>query len=116
MITKFKAQNFQSLQKVELDLEKFTVVVGPSSSGKSALIRALRILAHNSNNASFVTHGRKAAIVTVEADKAQIILERGPGKSIYTLVGDDGKEAKLTKCGTSAPEAVGESTIVVLFL
>ena len=34
--------NFQSVEKADIQLGGFTVIVGPSNSGKSALLRALR--------------------------------------------------------------------------
>lgn len=107
MLTNFRVQNFQSLHKVDLNIAKFTVIVGPSSSGKSAFIRALRIVAHNSNATSYVTHGRKVSTISAKLDDTEVTLERGPGKSIYTLV-HNGEETKLTKCGTSVPAQVAE--------
>lgn len=37
-----RVQGFQSLYDVSLDLGGFTVIVGPSSSGKSAFIRSVK--------------------------------------------------------------------------
>ncbi len=107
MIDRFVAKNFQSLHSVDLKLDKLTVIVGPSSSGKSALVRAIRILARNSNSSNFVTHGRKSSTLAAVVDGTTVILERGPGKSVYTTI-IDGNEEKYTKCGTTTPNEIAK--------
>lgn len=101
MITSITVSKFQSLNSIALQPEKLTVIVGPSSSGKSALIRALRLLAFNSSGSSFVTHGFKSAAVSCEIDDQAVLIQKGKGVSSYHLNGE-----VFDKCGTSTPEAV----------
>src|SRR5687768_6685108 len=44
MITKVTICNFKCLRKIQVDLERFTVFVGPNSSGKSSFLQGLDAL------------------------------------------------------------------------
>src|SRR3954468_13786044 len=44
MIGKVSFRNFKSLHDVHVDLERFTVFVGPNASGKSSILQALDLL------------------------------------------------------------------------
>src|SRR5436305_11547784 len=44
MIRKVSICNFKSLRDVRIDLERFTVVVGPNASGKSSILQGLHLL------------------------------------------------------------------------
>src|SRR5438105_2753575 len=44
MITKLSIRNFKCLRDVQIDLERFTVFVGPNASGKSSILQALDFL------------------------------------------------------------------------
>jgi exonuclease SbcC len=70
--------NFQSLKDVRLQLGKLTVIVGPSSSGKSALVRALRVLVQNGRGSGYVRHGSSSAAVGVQReDGVAVSIQRG---------------------------------------
>jgi exonuclease SbcC len=109
VITQVFVENFQSLRKVNLRLGKLTVVVGPSSSGKSALIRAIKLLTSNASGSGFVSHGAKKARVIGVLDSEhpvthsayQVEITKGPKVSEYRIVNDT-----FTKCGTGVPEQV----------
>lgn len=99
-----KVKNFQSIPKGEVELGKFTVFTGPSSSGKSAFMRAAQATVRNSFNPSQVRQGSKETHVTMEFDNCTVEAIRGKSKSTYVL---DGKE--FTKAGRQVPEPVAES-------
>ena len=105
MITKISVSNFQSLVKADLTLGKLTVIVGPSSSGKSAFLRALRVLVRNTSGSAYVTHGSTASAVIAEFDGHKVALERGKGHSLYRTW-KDGDEEIYPKSGTSVPDEV----------
>ena len=63
---KFTAKNFQIHSDLELDLKPFTVITGPSGSGKSAFIRALKTLLYNIPAGGFVKHGQKEMTITLD--------------------------------------------------
>lgn len=44
MINKLSIRNFKCLRDVQVDLERFTVFVGPNASGKSSILQALHFL------------------------------------------------------------------------
>lgn len=44
MISKVSIRNFKCLRDVLVDLERFTVFVGPNASGKSSILHALDVL------------------------------------------------------------------------
>ena len=50
-------QNFQSIDKVAFKIEGFTVLVGRSNIGKSALIRAIHCALTGASGTDFVRHG-----------------------------------------------------------
>jgi exonuclease SbcC len=107
MLEAIEVKDFQSLKDVRLELGKFTVVVGASNSGKSALVRAIRALAENVTSPGvIVRHGAKSAVVVgrVEAPYT-VALERGKSLSTYALT--DGDEVGLLpKAGVSVPDEV----------
>lgn len=111
MITRLQVKAFQSLTDVDLKFGKFTVIVGQTSSGKSAVVRALRTVARNANGNSFVTIGKKASNIIVETDDGYAVqLDRGKGISEYRVRSLDGStmEETYTKAGTNTPDAVNK--------
>ena len=44
MIKRLKIQNFKSIREAEIDLERFTVFVGPNASGKTSILQAVQHL------------------------------------------------------------------------
>ncbi len=101
-------RNWQSLRAVDLTLGRLTVIVGPSSSGKSALMRAFRAIASNATGAHAVTRGATAAAITVRTDTGSVTLEYARGAWRYRLV-DGKREAEYTKLNRSVPEAVTDA-------
>ena len=105
MITEVVIRNWQSLRAVDLPLGRFTVIVGPSSSGKSALMRAFRAIASNATGTHAITRGATAAAITVRTDNGSVTLEYARGAWRYRLV-DGKKEAEYTKLNRAVPDAV----------
>ena len=106
MIQRLAISGFQSLYDVEIDLEPFTVLVGPSGSGKSAVFRSLRALASNVRGTSAVSTGRKNFKITAVLEDSTIALERGETQNKYTVTDSADKAETFTKLGGSVPEAV----------
>jgi DNA repair ATPase RecN len=111
MLTALSVRNFQSLHTVDVELAPLTVIVGQSSSGKSALVRALHALSHNRRGTEWITHGEQAASITAQTTRHSVTLTRtqkpGDGNA-YVVAPLDGSEpaARFTKLGASVPEAV----------
>lgn len=114
MVVSLELENFQSHQLTKLELGALTVVVGPSSSGKSALLRALCTLVNNPRGTTYVRAGTKLARVrvllagsdSVEGAQTHICIARGPGVNSYELILPNSQLVTFTKCGSSVPEAV----------
>lgn len=109
MIGSVEIKNFQSLRDVEIELGDFTVVVGPSSSGKSAFVRALRALACNIRGSDHVSRGSRVATVSVVLESGvRVVLERGEGVGRYTVDAPDVAPEVFTKLGGAVPDKVAE--------
>jgi len=109
VIHSISCKNFQSLQDVEIELGKFTVIVGASSSGKSALIRAIEAIASNSLNSDNIMQGTKHASVAVTTDNATVTIERSVGgSSVYKITEIGSKESSFTKLNRQVPSQVTE--------
>lgn len=79
MITDLVVEDYQAVKEARLRLKMFTVVTGPTGSGKSAIIRALRMVVFNQRGTSFVRAGAKSAraAVGVEGEHVVVGIERG---------------------------------------
>lgn len=98
-----KVKDFQSIQSGEVELGSFTVFTGPSSSGKSAFMRAAQAITRNSFVPTQVSQWAKESHVSMEIDGHTVEAIRGRSKSTYKL---DGEE--FTKAGRSVPPQVEE--------
>ncbi|MFO8065871.1 MAG: AAA family ATPase [Spirochaetota bacterium] len=74
MITRIELVNFMSHEHTVIEpAEGLTVLVGPNNCGKSAVVTALQILAHNENSTYVLRHGAKEARVAVETSDGHSI-------------------------------------------
>lgn len=112
---RIKIRNFQSLSEVDLELAPFTVIVGPSSSGKSAFIRAVRTLTSNRRGVDFISHGEKTAFISAETDAGIITLTRSRGTTDnqYLVVPSDpahplSPQREFSKLGGDVPVEVSD--------
>jgi DNA repair protein SbcC/Rad50 len=109
MLRSLRIKNFQSVPDTEIELGKFTVLVGPSNSGKSAVLRAFRTIVSNVNGSAFVRHGAKKTELELHTDEGySIFLERGRSLSTYRVITDVGAEEVYAKSGTTVPEDIVE--------
>jgi DNA repair ATPase RecN len=103
-------RGYQSLYHVALDLEPFTVIVGQSSSGKSALTRALRMMTTYQKGAAFISHGERLATIRLVTDRGTVILKRGKttDDNEYQIIpnGADQQPRLFTKLGGDVPAEV----------
>lgn len=103
MLDRVEIRNFQSIRKANLDFAKLNVILGNSDSGKSAVLRAVKLVAFNTSSSGFVTEGEKKSEVVLHFDNAIVGIERGPSLSNYTLTGE-----RFTKAGKDVPDRVGK--------
>lgn len=88
MIKFLTIKNFQRHQKLRVRLGRITTLLGPTDSGKSAILRALRWLAlNNLPGDDFIRNGAKSALVKIKLENGAWI-GRGKGKAnLYALNG-----------------------------
>lgn len=109
-------ENFQSHAKTNIDLGgpgELTVIVGPTDSGKTAIVRALRLLLYNvPQGDAYVRVGRDRAAVAVEmGDGTKVARERSRGSiNRYMITKPGESSAVLEGFGTSVPLEVQEAT------
>lgn len=109
MITKIELSNFQRHKKLKIDLGQITTIVGPSDSGKSAIIRALRWSMLNRPSGSvFTRHGAEQCVVALNTESGRVVRSRGKSKNTYTL--DD---QEFTAFGADVPTPIAEALGVV---
>ena len=119
MFRSLSLTDFQSHQSTHLQFGPFTVIVGSSSSGKSAIVRALRLVADNARGTSYVRQGAQRTIVALELSGSEPVLdastvvtvERGKNVSSYTLrlPGMHNEPVVYTKCASGVPEGVSSA-------
>lgn len=93
-------QNFQSIEKATFQIDGFTVVVGRSNIGKSALVRAIKAALTGASAASFVRHGTSClrrtkqaktckcyASVHLRSTDFDLLWEKGDAINRYTFNG-----------------------------
>lgn len=108
MINRLEIRNWQSLVKVDITLGQLTAIVGPSSCGKTALMRALRALASNTRGGGSITSGAKTAAVTAHTETHKVTWQRGindGGKYILTDT-RTGTDETYTKLAGAVPDAI----------
>lgn len=105
-IERLEVTNFQSLAKADIELGPFTVIVGPSNSGKSALLRALKAVVRNVNSPSAVRVGKNVFTATIFFDGTSVSIERGKSQSTYRVTPDAGVEQVYTKAGRTVPDDI----------
>ena len=110
-IKKVAIKHFQSLHDVDITLGKLTVIIGPSSSGKSALTRALHTITSNRRGTEWIELGEKSATVAVTLeDDTKVTLSRsrtsGASDNAYTIESPNNQPITFTKLGGEVPEQV----------
>jgi len=100
-------KGFQSLYDVALDLGQFTVIVGPSSSGKSALVRAIKGITSNVRGTGVVSHSKPGLSISVRTPEATVTLEKGIGVNGYRITPIGGGDERVwSKTAGTVPDAV----------
>lgn len=99
MLESIRLLNFQCHSDLLVELDpRVTTIVGPSDTGKSAVIRALRWAALNVPVGCMIRDGAKQAVVELIADGRKVVRTRGSENS-YSL---DGKEFRAFRSDVPA--------------
>lgn len=108
---KVEIHNYQSIEKVAIEPKGFTIIVGDSNVGKSALVRALVGAMANTLEAPSIRNGKTGAFVSIEKDGHTILVERTPDTTSYVVDGQ--KFTKLARKSCPAVEQLGFKAIKV---
>lgn len=109
-------ENFQSHKKTVIEpapAGQLTVIVGPSDTGKTVIIRALRWLFYNQpQGIDFIRTGATFARVTVEYESGhKVIRERTVSTNRYKIIAPDANTPQVFEgFGNSVPLEVQEIT------
>lgn len=118
LLTDLVVENYQAIGSATFRLGKFTVVTGPTGSGKSAVIRAFKLVVFNARGTSYIRHGAKGCKVAIGSqDQGWVVaIERaGRGSDAYRIAqlpanplssGVDVQD--YTKLGGQVPPEVAE--------
>lgn len=114
MLVKLEVDNFQSLNSLGLRLGRFTVITGPTGSGKTAVFRSMKLLAFNARGTSYITKGKTSCSVQagVTEDDGEtgwsLGIQRGArGKDAYYLAAPDNSPVReYTKLAGKVPEDI----------
>lgn len=107
MSLRFGLQNFQSIEKARFVFEPgLTVFIGPNSSGKTALLRAVKALVENKPSShEFVKHGTESCTVALAVDgQPPVYWQRWPNTSVYKIGDQVYEKAGKTKLHTLLPQ------------
>lgn len=101
ILRKLILEDFQRHKRKVIKFGKITAITGPTDSGKSSILRALRWVLLNRAPSGIIRHGAKFARATVFIGKHRISRTRSKSKNTYSL---DGKTYKAFK--TDIPEPI----------
>src|SRR5699024_6283239 len=111
-IKKIILENFQSHKYTEFELnEKLNIIVGPSDSGKTAIIRGIKWALYNEPAGDFfIREGQnKVSVSLIFSDNTQLTRYRTKTKNVYELIYNNGEELRLEGFGTGVPEEIKEA-------
>jgi len=99
---KLSGRHFQSWKSFHLSVKGFTVIVGPSDRGKSAILRSLRGILRNEVGANHITYGEKEVNITLEPEEGEVIALSRNAKTTNYTIGD----AEFSKLAGGIPPAM----------
>ena len=111
--------NFQIHDRLDISVDGFTVVEGISSSGKSAIRRALQTLFKNSWNSSYLKSGEKSCRIVFEKDGNRVEYDRPANTytfngQVYSKLGRGGVPVEFADWGFKDLE-IGDDSYDVIF-
>lgn len=99
-----KIKDFQSIEEADLTVDGFTVIVGRSNIGKSAIVRAIEGALTNLSGDSFVRLGAHHTEVELDCPDLKLTWKKGGGLNDYVINGEN-----FESVGRGAPHVIAES-------
>lgn len=105
MIRSVHLWNFESHEDTLVEFSPgMNLLVGPSNSGKSSLLRGLRMVVNNDWDKDMVRMGYETCRVRVETDRGWVEAERGEKTNVWKCQENGGALQEYRKVGTGVPE------------
>ena len=106
MSANFNIRNFQSIKEANISVDGFTILVGESSQGKSACLRAINAACNNKFKQNFLRYGADTIKVAVSYDENpnQLIVTKTKKESPTYELGD----LVFQKLNRTVPNEVNE--------
>ena len=104
-------ENFQSHKYTSINFDEgLNVILGPSDSGKSAIIRGIKWALYNEPSGDYyIREGEtEAAVTLIFSDNTKVKRIRTKSKNSYILYKKNGEEIKFEGFGISVPEEIVE--------
>jgi len=102
---KFSGKNFQAWGEFDLEVTGLAVLTGPSDTGKSALMRALRGLFYNDLSEAYIREGSSGLELTVDWEGDTIKVSRAVEESTkYEITKQGEATKKFAKLAGRRPE------------
>lgn len=104
-IREIRLENFQAHEDLTVKFGKITTIIGPSDSGKTSIIRALKwMLTNKPGGHGFIRDGSHTAKITLKVDERVMVRERrGTSKNKYHM--DD---QEYVAFGNEVPEPMAK--------
>ncbi len=112
-IEKVILENFQSHKYSVIEFDNsLNVIVGPSDSGKTAILRAIKWVLYNEPSGDyFIREGENSSSVSlIFSDNSIVQRFRSRSKNAYYIIKANGEEITLEGFGTGVPDEVKEIT------
>ncbi len=112
MLKRLEIKNFESHAHTVLDdlSPGFNLIRGPSNSGKSSIIRALRLVCFNEFTPDSIRLSSKFCEVTLTTDKGTVYVKRGEKVNYWEVTPNGQPTRKFEKIGVELLEDVIEVT------
>jgi len=107
MIEKLRIKNFQRHERLDINFDSTVMAItGPTDTGKSSVIRALRWVAMNRPlGMSYIKDGCDRAEVAVKVDGTIVKRSRAKGENSYQIK-SNGERRRFEAVGTDVPDDV----------
>lgn len=104
-------KNFQSHKYTTIDFdERLNIILGPSDSGKTAIIRGIKWALYNEPSGDFfIKEGEtEASVILIFSDNTKVERTRSKSKNLYILYKRNGEQIKFEGFGLNVPEEIVE--------
>lgn len=105
-IKAIRIENYKSIETLDLTLSDFTVLMGRSDQGKSAIVDAVRDLFTNPSGSGVIRHGSTWAAVSVVIDDGTVIKYSRTPSPHYEIKRTNGDILRYQKMGREVPDEV----------